>query len=257
MKNNTPTIPFYNIIFKKILRIIMYFLKYPFVMKNLYGYLNAQLSEMMTAIPKSSIDEIKKIRSKNMQNVNLFIYLPMFVGVILNVFVFLSSGEDGVQRKYVVYYNRMTLPIKGDTTIRKGMNTISRIIKGTIHNPIAISDFKFFIYGYLVSIVGAVILKLNPIFAENNRISEVLKNMKKVDQDGYPWKVLWTPNFIMFEAYGCNPSEFYNDHKFWNTINFHPDQPIPNVGENRNKFIVPKQYKLPDSIEFVYREQKQ
>jgi uncharacterized protein with PQ loop repeat len=235
----------------------MYFLKYPFVMKNLYGYLNAQLTELMTAIPKDSVPEIKSIRSKNNQNVNLFIYAPMFFGILLNVFVFISSGDLGVQRKYVIYYHRMTLPIKGDTTIRKGINIITRIVKGTIHNPISLGDFKFFIWGYSLSILGAVFLKLNPIFAENNRISDVLKNMKKVDQEGYPWKVLWTPNFIMFEAYGCEPNEFYKDHKFWNTINFHPDQPIPNVGENRNKFIVPKQYKLPDSMEFVYREQKQ
>lgn len=256
MINKQMPLPWYSILLKKIFRIILYFIKYPFVMKNSYAFLNFQLTEMMKAIPRDpgAVNELDQIRKKNRQNINLFIFLPMFIGLILNIFVFIKSGDDGIQRKYVVYYNRMTLPIKGDTSIRKGINLITRIVKGTIHNPVSLQDFYYFINGYGISILGALLLKLNPMFSEQKRIESVLLNMKKLDPEGKPWKILWTPNFIMMEVYGSHADEVFNDKKFWSTINFYPEMPIKDVGGNSNKFIFPKKYKLPDAMEFIYTE---
>lgn len=239
---------------KRFLRKLWHFLKiilnYPFEVKNRYAYQNAILTQMMKNMKKVDPKDLKDLRAKNITLVNLSIFLPMFFGVVLNVLYF--GINPAVKNRYTVYGQRLSLPIKSEGIFSKTFAIMERAVKAVYHHPVKFTDFQFVVYGYGLGICGALFLSANPAFRRAEEIQEVLLKMNKVDGEKNPWKVLWTPNYVFFEAYGCNPHAFVDEVKFWNTINYPPAEPII-FDEQMSKFIVPRKYQLPSKIEFKYR----
>lgn len=249
---NTEYVGFKKRTFRKIWRLVKIVLKYPFAIKNKYAYHNAILTQMMRNIRKNKPEELEKLRTKNVHLVNLSIYLPLMLGLFLNIFYFVST--EPVQKRYTTYMQRLSLPIKSEGFFKKGIKVVERGIKAFYYHPLEVRDFKYIFFGYLASIAGALFLSTNPAFRRAEEIEEVLQKMNKVDGDKYAWRVLWTPNYLFFEAYGCDPHAFVNEKKFWNTINYPPAEPIV-FDDQMTKFIVPKKYQLPSKIEFKYKKE--
>jgi hypothetical protein len=235
---------------RKSWHLIKIILNYPFEVKNRYAYENAILTQMMKNMKKVDPKDLKDLRAKNITLVNLSIFLPMFMGLMLNIMYI--GMNPSVKNRYNVYLQRLTLPIKSEGVFRKTFAFMERVVKAVYHQPVKFSDFQFTIYGYGLAIGGALFLSANPAFRRAEEIQEVLLKMNKVDGEKNPWRVLWTPNYIFFEAYGCNPHAFVDEVKFWNTINYPPAEPII-FDEQMSKFIVPRKYQLPSKIEFKYR----
>lgn len=219
-------------------------IKYPFKIKNQYGYYNAILSYI---IQKNKSINLLNLRKRNVYFINAFIILPIFAGVLF-------SGITMYQHKakYETYIKRATLPIEGDSYFSKTKNTVSRAYKMVQYQPVSYDEFQYLLYGFLMSLVGAKLLSLNPIFKKSQKIEEILSKIKKVDAEERPWRVIWTPDAIYFESFLGDPDQFVNQKSFWNEINFSPDPPIIDL-KDRKKFIVPRKYELPPKIEFKVR----
>ena len=144
------------------------------------------------------------------------------------------------------------MPIEGDSYFSKTKNTVSRAYKMVQYQPVSYDEFQYLLYGFLMSLVGAKLLSLNPIFKKSQKIEEILSKIKKVDAEERPWRVIWTPDAIYFESFLGDPDQFVNQKSFWNEINFSPDPPIIDL-KDRKKFIVPRKYELPPKIEFKVR----
>lgn len=238
-------------ILRKLWRMIKAILKYPFDIKNRYAYHNAILTQMMKNIKKNKPEELDKLRTKNVHIVNVAIFLPLMLGIFANCLYFYS--ESKVQQRYSNYVRRVSLPVGGEGFFGKTKKVTMRGVAMVVNQPVSVTDFNFFFYGYAASILGALFLSANPAFRRAEEIEAVLLKMNKVDGEKHPWRVLWTPNYLFFEAYGCDPHAFVNDVKFWNTINYPPAEPII-FDDQMTKFIVPKKYQLPSKIEFKYKE---
>lgn len=219
-------------------------MRYPFKIKNQYGYYNAILSYI---IQKNKSVNLLNLRKRNVYFVNTFILLPIFLG-----FLFTGISMYNNKEKYKVYLMRATLPIEGKSYFEKTLNIINRSYKMIVYQPVSQEESQYLIYGFLLSIIGARFLSLNPIFKKSEKIEEILTRIKKVDAEENPWRVVWTPDAIYFESFLGDPDQFVNQTSFWNTINFSPDPPIIDL-KDRTKFIVPRKYELPPKIEFKVR----
>lgn len=219
-------------------------LRYPFQVKNKYGYYNAILSYI---IDKNKSINLLNLRKRNVYFINSFIILPIFLGVL-----FTGISMYNHKEKYQIYAMRATLPIEGDSYFEKTTNVISRVYKMAVYQPISQDEIQYILYGFILSLVGGRFLALNPIFKKSQKIEEILSKIKKVDADEKPWKVVWTPDAIYFESFLGDPDQFVNQTSFWNTINFSPDPPIVDL-KDRTKFIVPRKYELPPKIIFKVR----
>ena len=230
-----------NIIWYNIKRL----LRYPFKIKNQYGFYNAILSYILG---KTKSENLLNLRKRNVYFINTFIILTIFLG-----FLFTGISIFNNKAKYHEYIQRATLPIGGETYFEKTKNSIRRGYKMIVFQPISKEEIQYLIYGFLLSIIGGRFLALNPIFKESKKIEDILSKIRKVDADEKPWRVVWTPDAIYFESFLGDPDSFINDRRFWNEINFTPDPPKIDP-KDRKKFIVPRKYELPPKIIFKVRQ---
>lgn len=220
-------------------------LNYPFVIKNKYGYYNAIISQI---IKKTKNRGLINLRKRNVLFINLFIFMPLFLGGIFSAATVYSE-----KARYEAYAQRVVLPLKGETPVQKTFSFFKRGYYSVRYQPIKYSDLEMIIYGYFFAIVGAYVLSKHPAFKEQKRIEKDLIKFKKLDGENKPWKVVWTPEALFFESYGCDPYRFKREVPFWNTINFSPADPILVEG-NKNVFIIPKKFELPARIIFKSSE---
>ena len=234
-----------NILLKKIWFYLKKLLNYPFVIKNNYNYYNAIISKI---IKKTRSVGLISLRKRNVMYINLFIYLPLFLGFMVSALTVYQN-----KAKYELYATRVILPLSGETSVQKGVSFIKRAYYSVRYQPIEYEDFEMILYGYFFAILGAYIMSKHPAFKKQKEIQEVLYKLKKVDGENNPWKVIWTPEALFFETYNCNPYQFQKETKFWNTINFSPAPPIV-FEDNKSTFIIPRKFELPAQIIFKSSE---
>lgn len=226
---------------KTLMRMIMKLLKYPRHMAKRYAGYNWAIGEILMETGDGGLD---KLRRRNSKLVNLFIYLPFFAGIILTFATIYLHRED-----FLIYFNKVLTPINATgifANIGAYFKKISFIFTGI---PFSKTDYYPFIFGYLGSIIGAWILSLNPAFKEQEKIVHIFSTLGYIDSEGKPWKVTWTPNAIMIEAFNCDPYALCQNTRFWSSVNFPPTAPKVNR-TNMNKFIVQRKYELPSELIF-------
>lgn len=232
-----PPIPLHKVVWRFFMRI----LKYPRRIAKRYAGYNGAIGEILMETGDANIDQIRR---RNAKLVNIFIYLPMFLGVMIAlVFIYLDRGE------FLNYLDRVITPIyaKGFFgNLSAYFRKIHYVFTGI---PLSKVEIYAFFGGYLSSIIGAWFLSLNPVFKEQEKIVHIFSTLGYIDSEGNPWKVTWTPNAIMIEAFNCDPFALCNNTRFWSSVNFPPTTPKV-FRNNMNKFIVQRKYELPDSLVF-------
>lgn len=232
-----PSIPLH----KQLLRLFIKLLKYPRrITKQYMGY-NGAIGEILMETGDGSIDDLRK---RNNKLVNIFIHLPFFLGIIISL-LSLYSHRD----MFDLYLAKVFSPVHASgvfSTIGAYYRKVSYILTEI---PLAQSDYLPFFIGYGVSLLGAWILSLNPVFKEQDKITHIFSTLGYIDSEGKPWKVTWTPNAIMIEAFNCDPYALCNNTRFWSSVNFPPTAPKVNR-MNMNKFIVQRKYELPSELIF-------
>lgn len=230
-----------NIVLKKTWFYVKKLLKYPFDIRKKFDYYNYIIYVIHS---KSNDKGALLLRKRNHLLINGLVFLPMFLGVFFSTINIIHDKD-----RFVKYYKTVTLPLSGDTGIQKAFSGIRRGYLAVKHQPIKFSDFEPILYGYLIALLGANLMSKHPSFKKQKEIEDVLLNSNKVDEDGNPWKVVWTPKAIYFETYQCDVYKFVHETKFWNTINYSPAEPIL-IPEDKRKFIIPEKYELPPKIIF-------
>lgn len=232
----------FKFILKKIFRIAVLLLKFPFKVQKKYAYYNAILSLIYR---HTQANNVLKIRQRNVLLVNLLILLPLYLGVFVTGFRVFQHKE-----KYQTYISRAMLPINADGVFSKIGKTVVRVYKMVVNQPVSLDEIHFLVWGFSICVFGSFIISQNTLFKESEKIQEVLMGMNKVDGDKKPWKVVWTPDAIYFEAYSCDPNSFVKETRFWYNISFKPAN--AKILDDNTKFIVPKKYFLPEKILFNF-----
>jgi hypothetical protein len=232
-----PPTPLHKMIFRFILKL----LKYPRQIAKRYAGYNGAIGEILMETGDPSID---RLRRRNSKLVNIFIYLPFFLGIAISFVMLYNNRQD-----FVFYFEKLFSPVyaKGIfSTIGAYWNKLFFMFTGL---PINKNEFYPFLLGYLGSIIGAWLLSLNPAFREQEKIVHIFSTLGYIDSEGKPWKVTWTPNAIMIEAFNCDPYALTQNNRFWSSVNFPPTAPKVNR-DNMNKFIVQRKYELPAELIF-------
>lgn len=250
LNNNPIPIPVY----KRVLRLVFSLLKYPFRIKKKYDYYIAIISLMDTKVKDLELKDLKK---RMLTILRLLIMMPMFLGVTINL-VQLSRLEDPYlsgRNKYIVFIERSIAPLHSQGFFDTSLKVMKRGYLIFIKNPINLKDFMPFLMGYGLAIVGALFAAKNPLFEKSDLIEEYLQDMKMTDINKNPWKVVYTPKYIFFEAYGHDHNRFVEKTSFWNNLgDFLPGDPIQ-FSDDSTRFIIPKKYSLPEKIELVFNAQ--
>lgn len=224
------------------------FLKLPKKVFDRYAGYNAGISEMFNIIDDHSLHEI---RVRNAKLVNIFIILPIILGItIFAIHLYLNRYD------FLNYYKNATSAILYNETTSY-FNIIGLYLKKIYYIlfnfPLGLKILKWLPLGYLGSILGAWLLNKHTAFQQEEKIQKTFAALGYIDINGLPWKVVWTPNVIMITAFNCDPDKLVDNNRFWNSINFPPSNPKKLKSDN-NKFIVRRRYELPISLVFEVSE---
>lgn len=239
-------------IHKRIFRFIINLIKYPFKIKKKYDFYIAIIGVMFKKIKDPELDFLKKRLIRIMM---MLIVMPLFLGVAVNAFTIyqIKDPYDMPQKnKYVAFAERASQPLY----ISGVFDGVGKIFKRgyliVSKNPFDVTDFIPLFFGFAFSVLGAALASQNFLFEKAALIEVFLEDMKMTDINSKPWKVVFTPKYIYFEAYGHDPGKFIERSNFWNNLgDFLPGEPIT-FSNDTTKFIIPKKYSLPEKIEFVY-----
>lgn len=241
MSGKKTTIAPYVPLYKKIFNLIFFLLKYPRGMAKKYMAYNGAIGEILLETGDPSIDALRR---RNNKLVNIFIHMPFFVGLMISL-ASLYIHRDS----FDFYITKLMYPVNAPGFFSSLSLYIKKIYFMVTAIPIVQSDYLPFVIGYGLSILGAFILSFNPVFKEQDRIIHIFSTLGNIDSEGKPWKVTWTPNAIMIEAFNCDPYALCNNNRFWSSVNFPPTAPKVNR-MNMNKFIVQRKYELPNELVF-------
>lgn len=229
---------------KRIFRGVMKIIKYPRMMVKKYMAYNAGLGEILNEIEDPYVFELRK---KNNYLVNLAIHGPFFIGLVLSIASLYLHHQD-----FELYIHKAFSTVHTTGFFNSIAQYFRRMIYILTEIPLKPLDYIPFIGGYLFSVLGAFILSFHPGFQEADRITHIFSTLGYIDSEGKPWKVVWTPNAIMIEAFNCDPKALSENKRFWSTVNFPPS--APNIVPGKmNKFIVQRKYELPTSLVFEYK----
>lgn len=178
---------------------------------------------------------------RNVKHINSMIRGPLALGIFISSLLFYLNF-DQIRNDFKKSKNPFEFQIK------KNFKTPSKWIKSNFSN-IKVNKMIFIpgIFGYLVSFGGAVYLSLNAGLKKDKEIKIALAQNKYVNADGEPWDLVWTPLGILFYGYNCDPALVQKNTRFWNSINFTPDDPKQSP-KDANVFYIKKAYDLPKLI---------
>lgn len=236
-------------VFSYIFKLIFSFFIYPFKVAKRYKRYNGAISAIFNEIRNNT--SLSRLRTRNSALINFGIYLPIFLAFFVS-FIFIYSHK----RDYSKYYKTISRPIYSKDIKSKAATVLKRIKFAYYKNPVNKADYVFFFVLYSISILNSSVLALNPAFEKEDEIREVLRSFNFLNQDGEPWKVVWTPEVIMFDTFGQDPTALVHNKKFWTSINFSPDNPKI-FKSDMMKFCVQKRYSLPNIVTIEYREGKE
>ena len=235
---------------QKIMTILKYillkafsFFSFPHKIARKYQRYNKEIGEMYHEIRDQNLS---RLRARNAKLLNLFIYLPIFVGIMASAISVYSHKED-----FSLYRKKITTTIYAKDFSTKAKVVVKRIHYAITETPFKKMDYFFILSGYFLAFIGASFLSLNPAFAQEFIIREKFRALKLLDANGDPWKLTWTPDALMITSFNNDPIALKGSGKFWSTINFPPSN--PKIFKNdMNKFIVYRKYELPASVVIQY-----
>ena len=252
MKNSVPFEFYLKVFFSRLISFLMYPRK---VIKRYRAY-NSGIGEMILQLRKTmqSTEYLENHRARNSKLVNFFVLLPFFAGLSFSSYE-IYSKRDLFSR----YVNEVTKPIE-KTVYGKRKKYIPYIKDKAVfmyrQNPFNMEILIPFLIGYGFCFIGAGLLMKNPAFKKESDIQVVFTALRHTDLEGNPWKVVWTPNAILIEAFGEDPSDFCvnkKGKKLWNAIKFSPGEPMI-FNDNPNKFVVQRRYDLPSELIFNQKD---
>lgn len=226
-------------------------LKYPFEIKKNYENYNQVINsiELKLREGRRSHEEIKPLQDLKKRNVlfiHIFIVLPLLLSISITSLKIYSNIP-----KYQQYFYKVSAPLRANGFFDRVGKSATRVYYSVKHQPVSLEELSYLLYGYLFVLGGAVFMARNPIFKRQKRIQRELVNKKFTDEFNNPWIVIWTPNYLYFDGYNCEPESFVAKKTFWNDIDFQPAEPII-YPEKVTRFIVPRKYELGFNIEFKF-----
>jgi hypothetical protein len=228
-------------------RFIFKILGYPYSIIKKYNNYNIRVAEIVTELKD---DELNRIRKNNGKLIMIFIYFPILLGLILSTVSIHSHYYD-----YQNYFNKINRQNMENTLSEKIGSKIKKAKIIVFEAPIRKTDFILIVYGYIFALLGARFLSINPIFKEEDKITNIFASLGYTDAEGKPWVVTWTPDAIMIVAFNCDPIQLCSNTRFWSTINFPPG--TPKVSKNNmNKFIVTRAFELTPNMIFSFEDSK-
>lgn len=222
-------------------------LAYPYTIHRKFQNYNIRVGDMKNELKdKDDEHELDRLRSNNSKLTLLFIYLPTIIGILLSGISINTHKYD-----YQNYWHRLTKVEKNDG-VTDGISKKYKKVKFAVTEiPVKKHDVAFLFYGYLITILGARFLSLNPIFKEEEKITSIFASLGNIDAEGNPWTVTWTPDAIQIISFNCDPLALCQNTRFWSTINFPPG--APKVSKTHmGKFIVTRAYELNATMLFSY-----
>lgn len=220
---------------KKALKDLIFF---PRIVSKKYARYNIGLREMASSFSEKGAEIVW---AQNVKRVNLFIRIPLAIGFMSGILLWYVNWSELAHQLKI-----SKLPV--EISLVKNRKTPSKWIQ---YRPdkVKISYWYFvpFVFGYATSLAGSFLLSLNRAFTEEKTIQQACLSQRYLFEDGTPWDVVWTPYGILFYAYNCDPNAVQKNVRFWNSINFKPDDPKISP-RDANVFYIRKAYDLPDSI---------
>jgi hypothetical protein len=181
--------------------------------------------------------------NQNNRLINLFIRMPLAVGILLSGF-FVYSKLDQLKSEFKQIPKSYKINITKET-IKKPRTILVQKRK------VDFSAMYFmlipFCTGSILCLFGAYFLSLNDVFEMERKIRKQLVLNKYLDEDGEPWNFAWTPYGVMFLGYNCDPYVIKHNMRFWNSINFKPDEPKIST-QDPTVFMFTAAYELPRKI---------
>jgi hypothetical protein len=228
---------------KAVAKFIGKILAYPYTILKKYQNYNIRVGDMKNELKD---DELERVRANNAKLTLFFIHLPTVLGMLLCGFSINSHKYD-----YQNYWSKIHRVEKADG-ITDGISKKYKKVKTIVTEvPLRKYDFIFLIYGYMITILGARFLSLNPIFKEEDKITGIFASLGFLDAEGKPWKVTWTPDAIQIISFNCDPMALCQNTRFWSTINFPPG--APKISKTHmGKFIVIRAYELNATMLFSF-----
>jgi hypothetical protein len=232
---------------KRLMRVILALFFFPFKVRKRYLRYNAVLWEAEQE-NKATEGRLQDYRKNNIKLLNMFIHTPLAlcaVIVLAMIFFEIDGFAQVAHRMSVLPKIVITKPKVTQLNVRKYFKDVRYAAKDI--------NFRYGLLGfgacYGFCFAGAIILSMSPAWKEERSIKDALTSNRCLDLNGDPWKVTWTPDVIIFHTYQCDPDSFVGNSKFWNTINFKPDNPVQ-FKNDANKIIVARAYALPFIISF-------
>lgn len=234
---------------KKFFSIIGKIIKYPFMIAKKFEAYNVGLGDLMAVKnePKLTGEDdqyFKKFQRQNTKLVFFFIYGPMLIGFIISSLLIYSNRQN-----YISYYKELTKPVVEERFTRKISAYVNRVVFFIKDQPISVKEITPFFIAFLISLIGAKFLSRNPVFARQDDILNRLIAYGAKDMNGNPWKIIWTPDAMLFISFGEDPIKLAQDSKFWATINFPPTTPKQSK-KDMNKFVVQRKQELSGNMFF-------
>lgn len=226
---------------KHITNKLSYLLKLPLFTIKRYASYNAAIGEMLNITKKH--EAFHPLRVRNSKLVNLFVYLPFAIGLIIFGLILFPKQDI-----FINYYNTLFHSFPDNVSFFTIIKILfHRIYYGFSHFPLGFNAIKWVIYGYIGSILGSTIILKHPAFKAEEDIQKVFVVLGLTDLEGKPWKVVWTPDSLTITSFNCDPDKFVENNKFWSSINFNPSSPFK---ISMSKFVVLRKQELPESVEF-------
>lgn len=226
---------------KKLWRLFIKLLKYPRRVDKRYARYNGAISEILYETGNENLDVLRK---RNAKLVNIFIRLPLIIGIIGSIVSLFLHWSD-----FNLYFEKAFASMYYKGFFSGVAAYIKRIYFIVTAIPLNRWDYLSIILGQFGSIIGAWFLSQNPAFDEEARIIHIFSTLGYIDSEGQPWKVTWTPDAVLIEAFNCDPYALCSNTRFWSSVNFPPSQPKV-FKDNMNKFIVQRKYELPNQMIF-------
>lgn len=223
---------------RKLKKALIDLIFFPRLVSKKYARYNIGLREMIASFGDKTAETVW---TQNVKRVNFFIRLPIAIGFLSGALLWYANAKE-IKNQWKQTKNPVTISlIKNKRTPAKWVQFYPEKVK------VNLIYFSPFFVGYIFSMAGSVFLSLNPAFKAEKTIKQALITQKYLLDSGEPWDVVWTPYGILFYVYNCDPNVLQKNVRFWNSINFKPDDPKVSP-KDANVVLIKKAYDLPDSI---------
>jgi hypothetical protein len=205
---------------KKVWRIILSVLKYPFVISGQISAHQYGVNKIITILKYKQGSENFRQLYGYIQKDNFIKWTYIYLPITLAFASFITLASMNNKKNYQDYYTLLTLPVQEKNVMTSVGKYIKKAYFAVKYVPTTKQELSIFGFFYILAIVGARFAAQHPAFREQERIQKKMKDDRKVDQHGHPWLVVWTKQALLFKTYGTNEDTLFKDASFWTDINF-------------------------------------